>query len=137
MQPPNREALLVKKKIMIIDDDEDFTSILKTRIEHSGDYDVMATSDAKDVINLIHNFKPDVILLDLLMPGTGGLDVCETLNDDRAGRSIPIIVVSGLDKPADKVKAYKLGISDYLLKPVDTAKLIRAIEKAVGIKTAL
>lgn len=120
---------------MIIDDEESFASLLKLRIEHSGDYEVLATSEAKNVIDLVHTFRPDVVLLDLLMPGTGGLDVCEMLNRDRISRAIPIIVVTGLEKPADKVKAYKLGVSDYIIKPVDDAKLIKAIEKAIESKT--
>ena len=124
----------MKNKIMVIDDEEDIASMIKMLIEHSGDYEVMALSEAKDIIRHIHTFKPDVILLDLLMPGPGGLDVCDMLNHDPIGLSIPVIVVSGLDKPADRVKAYKFGISDYLVKPVDDVKLIKAIEKAIELK---
>lgn len=115
---------------MIIDDDEDFTSTLKMGLEYSGNYEVRTFSEAKNIINHIHTFKPDVVLLDMLMPGDGGLDVCDMLNNDPFGRSIPIIIVSGLDKREDKIKAFKFGAIDYLVKPVDCAKLIRAIEKA-------
>lgn len=120
---------------MIIDDEESFALLLKIRLEYSGSYEVMAASDAKDIIERVHIFKPDVILLDLLMPGIGGLDVCDMLNNDPFGQTIPIIVVSGLDKSADKVEAFKLGITDYFTKPVDDAKLIEAIEKAIKSKS--
>ncbi|MDD5108145.1 MAG: response regulator [Candidatus Omnitrophica bacterium] len=125
----------MKKKIMIIDDEENFALLLKIRLEYSGSYEVMAATEAKDIIERIHVFKPDVILLDLLMPGIGGLDVCEMLNNDPFGQAIPIIVVSGLDKSADKIEAFKLGITDYFVKPVDDAKLIEAIEKAIKSKS--
>lgn len=125
----------MKKKIIIIDDEEDFGSLLKTRLESSAGYEVMAITEAKDIIERVHVFKPDVILLDLLMPGIGGLDACEMLNNDSIGSTIPIIVISGLDKSTDKIKAFKFGITDYFVKPVDDAKLIEAIEKAVKSKS--
>ena len=122
-------------KIMIIDDERDFADMLKTRLEHHG-YNVLALSDAKYVIRELHSFVPDVILLDLLMPGAGGLDAAEMLNSDPAGANIPIIVISGLSKDADKVKAYKLGIADYLVKPIDTDALLASIEKSIRAKSA-
>lgn len=125
----------MKKKIMIIDDEESFALLLKIRLESYGNYEVMAATEAKDIINRIHVFAPDVILLDLLMPGIGGLDVCDMLNNDPIGQTIPIIVVSGLDKSADKIEAFKFGITDYLVKPVDDAKLVEAIEKAIKSKS--
>lgn len=125
----------MKKRIMIIDDEESFALMLKMRIESSGDYEVIISLEAKDIIKRIHDFRPDVILLDLLMPGIGGLDICDMLNHDPIGLAIPVIIVSGDDKPTDKLKAFKLGISDYLVKPVDDAKLVKAIEKAISLKS--
>lgn len=125
----------MKKKIMIIDDDESFALLLKIRLESSANYEVLAVSQANDIINRIHAFKPDVILLDLLMPGIGGLDVCDMLNNDPAGQVIPIIVVTGLEKSTDKAKAFKFGVTDYFVKPFDDAKLIESIEKAIKSKS--
>jgi len=120
---------------MVIDDENDFALMLKMRIENSGDYEVMVFSEAKDIISQIHIFRPDVILLDLLMPGIGGLDVCDMLNNDPLGQSIPVIIVSGLEKQTDKIKAFKFGVIDYLVKPVDDVKLIEAIKKATEHKS--
>ena len=125
----------MKKKIMIIDDEESFALMLKMRIESSGDYEVMVALEAKDIIKHMHDIRPDVILLDMLMPGIGGLDICDMLNHDPIGLTIPVIVVSGDDRPTDKLKAYKFGISDYLVKPVDDVKLMKAIEKAIELKS--
>ena len=123
------------KKVMIIDDDQAIASMFKMRIESSGDYEVTVYSEVKDIIMHIHDIRPNVILLDMLMPGIGGLDICDMLNHDPIGRAIPVIVVSGDDKPTDKLKAYKFGISDYLVKPVDDEKLMKAIEKAIELKS--
>jgi len=128
-------VILLKKKIMVIDDEESFALMLKMRIEASGDYEAVVSPDAKDIIKHIHDIRPDVILLDLLMPGIGGLDICDMLNHDPIGRVTPVIVVSGVDKPTDKIKAFKLGISDYLVKPVDDVKLMKSIEKAIQLKS--
>ena len=125
----------MKKKIMIIDDEESYASMLKMRLENAGDYEVRAFFEAKDIISHLHAFKPDVILLDLLMPGVGGLDACDMLNDDSLGQSIPVIIVSGLEKKTDKIKAFKFGVIDYLVKPVDDTKLLEAITKAIEYKS--
>lgn len=125
----------MKKKIMIIDDERDFAAMLKVRIESSGDYQVEAFSEAKDIINQIHLFKPEVILLDLLMPGIGGLDVCDMLNNDPIGKEVSVIIITGLDKNIDKIKAFRFGVTDYLVKPVDDKRLMQAIEKAIQSKT--
>jgi len=74
-------------------------------------------------------------VLDLLMPGVGGLDACDMLNNDPLGQTIPVIVVSGLDKRADKIKAFKFGVVDYLVKPIDDTKLLEAIAKAIEYKS--
>jgi len=119
---------------MIVDDEESYALMLKTRLENSGDYEVRAFFEAKDIISHLHEFRPDVILLDLLMPGTGGLDACGMLNSDSLGQATPVIVISGLDKKADKVMAFKAGIIDYLVKPIDDSKLMETIEKAIEYK---
>ena len=107
-----------KNKIMVIDDENGSGDLLKHRLEREG-YQVLALSDGKGVISELHSFAPDLIILDLLMPGYGGLDICEMLNKDPIGLSTPIIVVSGLNKDADKKKAYSLGVDEYFVKPVD------------------
>lgn len=122
-----------KNKIMIIDDENGAVDLLKHRLECEG-YQVLALSDARGVISELHNFAPDLIILDLLMPEYGGLDVCEMLNKDPVGLSTPIIVVSGLNKDVDKKKAYSLGIEEYFVKPVDMDVLLAAIKKYIKNK---
>lgn len=123
-----------KKKIMVVDDEEGFLKITKLNLEETNKYDVMTLSSAKDIISHVHAFKPDVILLDMLMPTIGGVEVCEMLNDDPVGSKIPIIIVSALDKNEDRLKAYKAGVVDYILKPAGKNELIVKIEKALTYK---
>ncbi len=123
-----------KRRIMIIDDEDDFRKITKMNLDFTEKYEVLALSNAKNIINDVHSFKPEVILLDILMPGIGGLDVCEMLNQDSVSKTVPIIILSALDKDTDKLKAYKLGVVDYLVKPIDVDSLINKIEKALRFK---
>lgn len=123
-----------KRKVMVVDDEPDFIKVIKLNLEETGNYEVMALSTAKDIIPEVHSFKPDVILLDMLMPSTGGLDACEMLNNDPLGKNIPIIIVSALSKDQDKYAAYKKGIIDYLVKPIENKDLITAIENALENK---
>lgn len=124
----------MKKRILVVDDDESVADTVKLLLESTNNYQVKILPQAKDILNHVHVFKPDAILLDLLMPDIGGFEVCEMLDNDPVGMGTPIIVVSGLDKDADKVKAYKLGIVDYLVKPITKDDLIAAIEKAINSK---
>jgi CheY-like chemotaxis protein len=123
-----------KSRVLIIDDEKDFLMLAKLNLEQSGKYEVRVLSSAKEMLDLVHTFKPDVILMDLVMPNIGGLEACEMLNNDSLGKVIPIIVLSGLDKTVDKVKAYKLGIEDYLTKPIDSILLSEKIERVLQIK---
>jgi len=121
-----------KKKVMVIDDEPDFLSIVKTNLEETNNYEVKTLSSAKNLISEVYSFEPDVILLDMLMPAVGGVEACAMLNDDPVGKNIPIIIISALFKDQDKYSAYKEGINDYLVKPVGKNDLIAAIEKAIG-----
>ncbi len=123
-----------KKKILAIDDEEDFLAMVKINLEDTGEYEVDTLNDPKRALDELHRFNPDVILLDMIMPSLGGIDVCEMLNNDPVGLKTPIIVLSALSKEKDKLKAYKVGVVGYLEKPVEKKDLINAIEKALKYK---
>ncbi len=123
-----------KKKIMVVDDEGDFLFITKLNLEQTGKFEVLTLPNAKDILNQSHSFKPDLILLDLLMPGVGGLDACEMLNRDPQGKGVPIVILSALNKDVDKLRAYKAGVVDYLNKPIESKDLIDRIEKALQYK---
>ncbi|MFH1442108.1 MAG: response regulator [Candidatus Omnitrophota bacterium] len=126
---------MIKKRVLLVDDEPDFVEFIKLRLEEGSNYEVKGLLDAKDIIFHVHTFNPDVILLDLLMPGIGGLEACEILNKDPLGITIPIIILTALDKEVDKVKAYKLGVVDYLVKPVESSILLEVVERAIKAKT--
>jgi len=123
-----------KNKILVVDDEVDFTTLLKSNLEETGKYEVLALPGANDIISQVHAFKPDVILLDIIMPGVKGIEVCEMLNKDVIGKLIPIIIISALAKDADKYKAYKVGVVDYMEKPIEIGRLIIKVDKYIQFK---
>ena len=121
-------------KILVVDDEVDFTRLLKANLEETGKYEVFSLPNANDIISQVHAFKPDIILLDIIMPGVKGIEVCEMLNKDVVGKLIPIIIISALAKDADKYKAYKVGVVDYLEKPIELERLITKVDKYIHFK---
>ncbi len=121
-------------KVLVVDDEQDFLKITKMNLEDTGRFSVETLFQTKDIIPTVHSFHPDVILLDILMPGVGGIEACQMLNDDPVGGGTPIIILSALDKEQDKKKAFRLGVVDYLVKPVEKSEIISRIEKAVKLK---
>lgn len=126
--------MMAKRRIMIIDDEEDFLKLVKLNLENTGKFEVMCLPSAKEITTHLHNFNPDLILLDLLMSGAGGIEVCDILNNDPVGQEVPVIILSALSKKADKLNAFKKGVVGYLVKPVESHELISEIEKALQAK---
>jgi len=124
---------MLKKKIFVADDREEVLSMLKDLLTSKG-FEVMVSMDSKQLIKLIKDFKPHLILLDLLMPDLDGFEVCRILNNDKEAQSIPIIIMSGLSDQVDIKRAYNLGVVDYLIKPFDLNTVVVQIEKAIANK---
>ena len=123
-----------KRKVMIVDDEIDFLKITKINLEKTGKYEVQTLSEAAGIISQVKSFNPDIILLDILMPKIGGVEACRMLKEDPAGRRVPIIILSALDTDKDQLMMYKLGVVDFLTKPIETDELISKIEKALQNK---
>jgi len=123
-----------KRRVMIVDDEEHFLKITKINLEKTDKYEVETMSSAADIISRVKSFNPDIILLDILMPKMDGVETCKMLNEDPAVSRIPIITLSALDTDKDKLMMYKLGVVDFLVKPIEKDELIAKIEKALQFK---
>jgi len=120
------------KKILIIDDEPDLLKMLSTRLRTCG-YQVIAASDAAIGVKQAYKERPDLILLDIMMPGGGGDKVFENLKKSNGTMLIPIILMSGLLPPNElEEKANKLGSEGAILKPFDSKELITKIKKILG-----
>lgn len=122
--------------IMVIDDSLDVHRLLRARLRTEGlEIDGKMTGD--EGIDAVVEAKPSLVLLDLDMPGTDGFEVLRRLKDDAATLSIPVIVLSGLHSPHDKVTAFDLGAIDYITKPFDVTELKVRVRSALRIHQLL
>jgi two-component system alkaline phosphatase synthesis response regulator PhoP len=121
-----------KKKILIVDDEPEFVELMKVRLGAS-DYAVQALSDAREVSEAAASIKPDLILLDIVMPGIDGYEVCRLLEKDRKTAAIPVILLTGkdIDPQATYKKCRELGIAGFVSKPVNSTELLAKIKSAI------
>lgn len=111
-----------KKHILIIDDERHITEIFGLKLKLAG-FDVTTTTSGAEGIELIRNEKPDVVLLDILMPNVNGFDV---LREVRKFSTVKIIVFTA--RPDEILKAIELGADDYVIKPVDLDQFVKKVE---------
>ncbi len=119
-----------KKKILVVDDKEDIVRGLKIRLRGNG-YDVVSASDPIQGISMVRKEEPDLIILDIRMPGGGGFNLEERLKLFTHTRTIPIIILTGSAEISHELKAEELGIRYYIKKPYDPKKLLEVVEKAL------
>ena len=121
---------MVKKKILVVDDEEDVARALKIRLKANG-YHVVLASDSVQAFSMANKEKPNLIILDIMIPGGGGFVVAERLKQSTATHHIPIIFLTGIS--GGEERAYKVGASGYLMKPYHPEKLLETIHNALEI----
>jgi DNA-binding response OmpR family regulator len=119
-----------QKKILIVDDDADIRELLNVHLRRNG-FDTAFAGDAISALSVARSESPDVILLDLGLPGGEGFTVMERLKAIASLGWIPVIVVSARTDDATRQRADTLGARAYIPKPIDTEKLLEAINAAV------
>ena len=117
-----------KTKILIVDDDPSVLQILKDRLEMN-EYDVLTACDGREGLDRAVMFKPDVILLDILMPTMDGLEMLKLLRKDPECDNIAVIIVTARSQTHDIGRAKSYGIEDYIIKPFDISELLEKIQK--------
>ncbi|MDD3295736.1 MAG: response regulator [Candidatus Omnitrophica bacterium] len=122
------------KKILAIDDEKDFCFFTKKNLERAG-YEVFTVSDGKSGIKVAKEQRPDLILLDIMMPGIDGFEVLEILKKDSNTCHIPVVMLTGRDDEESKSRAKKLLNEDYLIKPVEIENLREKVESILGKDT--
>jgi len=120
-------------KILIVEDSLLMRETLRQMLEMDG-YDVIEAEDGPTGISLAQDAKPDLIVLDIMMPYMSGTQVIRYLRNDQTLRPIPIIVLSAVNQPAQVLSVLELSVHDYLLKPVDHTTLQQRIEAALARK---
>lgn len=103
------------KKILIIEDEEILSGLLKDRLIQEG-YQAATAPDGEKGLAMVKKIRPDLILLDIVMPKMGGFEVMEALSKDKELKKIPIIIISNSGQPVELDRAKELGVRDWLIK---------------------
>lgn len=120
-----------QKTILIVDDDQALAEVYRARLEIEG-YNVIVKYDGEEALKYLASQEPDLIILDCLLPKFGGLGVLEAFRKDRPKSKVPVIMVSGLDRPEYKQKAEELGATAYLVKSaVSISEMVDEVARAL------
>ena len=118
-------------KVLVVDDDKNICELLRLYLEKEG-YNVILSHDGEEAVVKFHALKPDMVLLDVMLPGLDGWQVCREI---RRKSNVPIIMITAKSETFDKVLGLELGADDYVVKPFDTKEIIarmKAISRRVG-----
>ncbi|MEX0944117.1 MAG: response regulator transcription factor [Balneolaceae bacterium] len=121
----------MSKKILLIDDDTNIANYVKFRLQKKG-YEIRHIDNGLDGVDGIKEFKPDLVILDMMMPGIDGREVAEIVKEENLMDISRIIVLSGKEVSEEVKALFDLGIHDYLQKPFNIDNLIIRIERALS-----
>jgi two-component system alkaline phosphatase synthesis response regulator PhoP len=117
----------MKDKILIVEDEKDIVKMLEYNLKKEG-FRTLSCHDGEDALDLAAREHPDLIILDLMLPGIDGLEVCKTLKKENKSAKIPIIMLTAKTQESDKVVGLELGADDYVTKPFSPRELIARIK---------
>jgi CheY-like chemotaxis protein len=121
------------KKILIIEDEDIIVDLLQRKLTEEG-YDVLVARDGVEGLSKMREAKPDLVLLDIIMPKKGGFEVLEDMIEDKDLKKIPVVIVSNSGQPVELDRAKKLGVKDWLIKTeFDPQEVIEKVVKQIGL----
>ena len=117
---------MAKQKILAIEDEPDILEILQYNLEKEG-YEFRGETDGEEGLSLVRRELPDLVLLDVMLPGMDGLEICRRLKYEAATREIPVIMVTARSEESDVVLGLEVGADDYLTKPFGPRELVARV----------
>lgn len=127
-------SLLLDARIMMVDDDPLMTELIQTYLEDAGYTNFVVTNDPRVALDLLRREKPELLLLDLVMPQVSGFDLLEALRQDPDRGFTPVIVLTAATGADSKLRALRLGATDFLAKPVDESELVLRVRNTLAFQ---
>jgi len=118
---------MAEEKILVVDDEEHIQELIKFNLEKSG-YKVICADNGIDAIKLAKEQMPQIMLLDIMLPGMDGLDICKEIRKDSNMSNMPIIMITAKGEEIDKIIGLELGADDYITKPFSVRELVARIK---------
>ncbi len=122
----------MKKKILLVEDESQIRTIISARLAAMG-FEVLIAKDGLEGLHLVRKESPDVVLLDLMLPGMDGYKLCRMIKFDVALEHIPVVICSARASDEDKKRAEQSGADAYLVKPFEIKLFVETIQKLLGV----
>lgn len=116
-----------KDKILVVEDNRDTRELLEYNLAAAG-FDVSSAEEGREALDMVRSVRPDLVLLDLMLPGMDGLETCKRLKSDERSHGIPVIMLTAKGEEVDRIVGLELGADDYVVKPFSPRELILRIK---------
>lgn len=126
---------MARDRILVVDDEEDILELLQYNLARDG-YAVTCVASGEKALDSVHKHQPSLVVLDLMLPGMDGLEICRRLKSDAATRDVPIVMLTAKGEEADIVAGLELGADDYVTKPFSPRVLSARIRAVLRRRTS-
>lgn len=127
------------EKILVVDDEKDLVDLIVYNLEREG-FETLRAYDGEEALKAVKAEKPDLVILDLMLPGIQGMDVCSIIRKDRNTAAIPVIMVTAKGDEIDKILGLEIGADDYVTKPFSVRELlarVRAVLRRFAVSSEI
>ncbi|MCH7498519.1 MAG: response regulator transcription factor [Nitrospinae bacterium] len=126
----NPSSNIKRRSLLLVDDDPEILTLLRAKLADEP-FELLTAVEGESALNIVRTQKPDLVVLDVNLPGLSGLEVCRSLRADKDTRDIPIIILSGRSDQIDRVLGLEFGADDYVTKPFNPRELILRIHNVL------
>lgn len=124
----------MQKKVLVVDDEQDIVAALRITLELAG-YEVITAANGREALKHVVFDKPDLVVMDVMMPGIDGLEALRRIKENEETAAIPVIILTAKDATPDMAKAWDTGADFYQTKPYSTPELVNLIHHILAPKT--
>jgi len=118
---------MAKEKILVVEDEKNIAKLIKFNLEKDG-YETISTKSGEEAIQILGRHEVDLILLDIMLPGMNGLEVCKEIKQMKRTKNVPVIMLTAKSEEVDRIVGFEIGADDYITKPFSPRELILRVK---------